>query len=134
MSNECIDDLMMNVIKSIRYMKKRPDYFFICDYVNKLLSNSDITEDIVSNRLLYLTDNNKIKNKPTNGRDSYYIIDEIPVQVETPPNSFGKSLSLNPAIENGGDKNNQHEEIENVIIELTVLKLFAQEQFCIMKK
>ena len=24
MSNECIDDLMMNVIKSIRYMKKRP--------------------------------------------------------------------------------------------------------------
>ena len=134
MSNECIDDLLMNVIKSIRYMKKRPDYFFICDYVNKLLSNSDITEDIVSNRLLYLTDNNKIKNKPTNGRDSYYIIDEIPVQVETPPNSFGKSLSLNPAIENGGDKSNQHEEIENVIIELTVLKLFAQEQFCIMKK
>ena len=57
MSNECIDDLMMNVIKSIRYMKKRPDYSSICDYVNKLLSNSDITEDIVSNRLLYLTDN-----------------------------------------------------------------------------
>ena len=57
MSNECIDDLMMNVIKSIRYMKKRSDYSSICDYVNKLLSNSDITEDIVSNRLLYLTDN-----------------------------------------------------------------------------
>ena len=115
-------------------MKKRPDYSSICDYVNKLLSNSDITEDIVSNRLLYLTDNNKIKNKPTNGRDSYYIIDEIPVQVETPPNSFGKSLSLNPTNKNGDDKNNQHEEIENVIIEPTVLKLFVQEQFYIMKK
>ena len=133
-SSECIDDLMMNVIKSIRYMKKRPDYSSICDYVNKLLSNSDITEDIVSNRLLYLTDNNKIKNKPTNGRDSYYIIDEIPLQVGTPPNSFGKSLSLNPTNENGGDKNNQHEEIENVIVELTVLKLFVQEQIYIMKK
>ena len=35
---------------------------------------------------------------------------------------------------NVGDKNIQHEEIENVIIELTVLKLFVQEQFYIMKK
>ena len=85
-SNECIDDLIVNVIKSIRNMIKRPDCSSIRDYVSKLLSNSDITEEIVSNRLLYLTDNNKIKNKPTNGRDSYYIIDEIPVQVEIPPN------------------------------------------------
>ena len=133
-ANECIDDLIMNVIKSIRNVKKRSDSSSIRDYVSKLLSNSDITEEIVSNRLLYLTDNNKIKNKPTNGRDSYYIINEIPVQVETPPNSFGKSLSLNPTNKNGDDKNNQHEEIENVIIEPTVLKLFVQEQFYIMKK
>ena len=133
-ANECIDDLIMNVIKSIRNVKKRSDSSSIRDYVSKLLSNSDITEEIVSNRLLYLTDNNKIKNKPTNGRDSYYIINEIPVQVETPPNSFGKSLSLNPTNKNVGDKNIQHEEIENVIIELTVLKLFVQEQCYIMKK
>ena len=76
MSNECTDDLIINVIKSIRNMKKRPDCSFIGDYISKLLSNSDITEKIVSNRLIYLTDNNKIKNKPTNGRDSYYIIDK----------------------------------------------------------
>ena len=151
-ANECIDDLIMNVIKSIRNVKKRSDSSSIRDYVSKLLSNSDITEEIVSNRLLYLTDNNKIKNKPTNGRDSYYIIHEIPVQVEIPPNlsnellpgpvsyetplikDMGKSSFLNPTNENGADKNNHHEKIENLIIELTALKLFVQEQFYIMKK
>ena len=50
-SNECIDDLIVNVIKSIRNMKKRPDFSSIRDYVSKLFSNSDITEEIVSNRL-----------------------------------------------------------------------------------
>ena len=78
-SHEYIDDLIMNIIKSIRNMKKYPDCSSIHDYISKLLSNSDITKEIVLNRLHYLTDNNKIKNKPTNGRDSYYIIDEIPL-------------------------------------------------------
>ena len=146
-SNECIDDLIMNVIKSIRNMKKRPDCSSIRDYVSKLLSNPDITEEIVSNRLLYLTDNNKIKNKPANWRDCYYIIDEIPVQVEISPNpsnelipgpvsyetplikDMGNSSSLNPTNENEGNKNNQHEKKENLIIELTALKSFVQEQF-----
>ena len=144
-SNKCIDDLIVNVIKSIRNMKKRPDCSSIRDYVSKLLSNSDITEEIVSNRLLYLTNNNKIKHKPTNGRDSYYIIDEIPVQVEIPPNlsnellpgpvgyetplikDMGKSSFLNATNENGADKNNHPEKIKNLIIELTALKLFVQE-------
>ena len=57
----------------------------ICNYISKFLSNSDITEEIVLNRLHYQTDNNEIKNKPTNG-DSYYLIDKIFVQVEIPPN------------------------------------------------
>ena len=30
--------------------------------------------------------------EPTNGRDSYYIIDEIPVQVEIPPNLSNELL------------------------------------------
>ena len=42
-SNECIDDLIVNVIISIRNMKKRPDCSSIRDYVSKLLSNSNIT-------------------------------------------------------------------------------------------
>ena len=73
-SNECIDDLIINVIKSIENMKKSSDCSSIRDYISKLLSNSDITDEVILNRLHYLTDN-KIKNKPTNERDSYYVID-----------------------------------------------------------
>ena len=62
-SNECIDDLIINVIKSTKNMKKRPDCSSIRDYISKLLSNSDITDDIILNRLHYLTDN-IVKNKP----------------------------------------------------------------------
>ena len=58
-SNEYIDDLIMNVIKSIRNMKKRPGCSSTRDYVSKLLSNSDITEEIVSNRLLTTNGTNK---------------------------------------------------------------------------
>ena len=58
-----------------------------------------------------------------------------PVSYETPlMNDKGKSSSLNPTNENGADKNNQHEKIENLTIELTALKLFVQEQFYIIKK
>ena len=58
-----------------------------------------------------------------------------PVSYETPLiKDMGKSSFLNPTNENGADKNNHHKKIENLIIELTALKLFVQEQFYIMKK
>ena len=58
-----------------------------------------------------------------------------PVSYETPLiKDMGKSSFLNTTNENGADKNNHHKKIENLIIELTALKLFVQEQFYIMKK
>ena len=72
-------------------MKTRPDCSSISDDISKLSSNSDITEEVVLNRLLYLTDNNK-KLKINQQMVYflffifYYIIDEILVQVEIPPN------------------------------------------------
>ena len=47
---------------------------------------------------------------------------------------MGKSSFLNATNENGAGKNNHHEKIQNLIIELTALKLFVQEQLYIMKK
>ena len=47
-------------------MKKCPDCSPISDYISKLLSSFDITEQIVLDKLHYLTDNNGIKNKPPN--------------------------------------------------------------------
>ena len=145
--NGYIDDLIINVTKSIQNIKKHPNFSSICDYVSALLSNSDITEEIILNRLHHLTNNNK--NKPTNGRDSYNVIKEISVQVEIPPNpsnelipgpvsyetplikDIGKSssLSLIPRLKHGADKNKQSKKIKNLTNKLTALKLFVQEQF-----
>ena len=96
-SNECIYDLIINFTKSLRIIKKRSNCSSIRDYISKLLSNSDITKEVILNNL---TDNNKIKNKPTNGRNSYYIIDEIPLQVEIPPNPSGEFITGPVSYEN----------------------------------
>ena len=46
------------------------------DYFKKSLSEPEITEDIISDRLHFLTTNDKLKNKPKNGKDSYFTVYE----------------------------------------------------------
>ena len=75
-ANEDLDNLILNAIKSIRNIKKRPDCSVIYDYLIKLLPNSEINKERISNRLEYLTNNNTLKNKPNNGKDSYFIVNE----------------------------------------------------------
>ena len=75
-SNNDLDHLILNTIKSIRSNKKRPDCSSIYDYLSKSLSNSDITKQEITNRLNYLTENDKVINKQTNGKDSFFIINE----------------------------------------------------------
>ena len=67
---------MLNAIKSIRNIKKRPDCSVIYDYLIKLLASSEINEENISNRLEYLKNNNKLQNKPNNGKDSYFIVNK----------------------------------------------------------
>ena len=49
--------------------------------INKLSSNSagNVTEKDILDRLHYLTLNNKLKNKRNNRKDSYFIINETPL-------------------------------------------------------
>ena len=47
-TNEYLDILIFNAIKSIRNIKKRPDCLSICDHLSKSPSNSKITENIIS--------------------------------------------------------------------------------------
>ena len=60
-ANKDLDNLILNAIKSIRNIKKRPDCSVIYDYLSKLLPNSEINEKNISNRLKYLTNNNTQK-------------------------------------------------------------------------
>ena len=45
--------------------KKRPDVSSIYKFIYKELKNPDITIEVIKKRLPSLTNNNKIKNKPT---------------------------------------------------------------------
>ena len=102
--NNDLDDLILNAIKSIRNSKKRPDCSSIYDYLSKSLSNSDITKELISSRINYLIENNKLRNKQTNGKDSYFILNEesqnksnisisSPKTFETPFNINKENLS-----------------------------------------
>ena len=74
--NEDLDNLTLNAIKSTRNIKKRLDCSVIYDYLIKILPNSEINEENISNRLEHLTNNNTLKNKPNNGKDTYFIVNE----------------------------------------------------------
>ena len=93
-SNDELDNLVLNTIATIRKNKKRPDSSSIFDYLSKSLSNPNITEEILATRLVYLTKNNKLKNKPTNGKDSFYIVAEISVE----NNSLSNTPDVNSTI------------------------------------
>ena len=61
--------------------------------MSKSLSNSDITKQLISSRLTYLTENNKLKNKQTNGKDSYFILKEASFENEDSQNKSNISIS-----------------------------------------
>ena len=93
-SNDELDNSVLNTIATIRKNKKRPDSSSIFDYLSKSSSNPNITEEILATRLVYLTENNKLKNKPANGKDSFYIVDDISVE----NNSLSNTPDVNSTI------------------------------------
>ena len=93
-SNDELDNLVLNTIATIRKNKKRPDSSSIFDYLSKSSSNPNITEEILATRLVYLSENNKLKNKPANGKDSFYIVDDISVE----NNSLSNTPDVNSTI------------------------------------
>ena len=152
--NDDLDNLILNATKSIRNIKKLPDCSVIYDYLIKLLPNSEINEKNISNRLEYLTNNNTLKNRPNNGKDSYFIVNETnqnmpdtspeqilcPVNFKTPSVNL-KTLSSVPYEEEGSTVttspdgtviNKYQEKIKDLTIELTALQLFIKEQFYII--
>ena len=146
-ANKDLDNLILNAIKSLRNIKK---------IKKKLLPNSEINEKNISNQLEYLTNNNTLKNKPNDGKDSYFIVNETdqnmpdifpeqilcPVNFKTPsvklklPSSvpYEEKCSTVTSSSDGTEINKYQEKIKNLTIELTALPLFIKEQFYIIKK
>ena len=156
-ANEDLHNLILNAIKSIRNIKKCPDCSVIYDYLIKILPNMKkiINEENVSNRLEYLTNSNTLKNRPNNGRDPYFIVNETnqnmsdisPEQILCPANFKTPSVKLKTpssvpyqeecstvtSSPDGTEVNIYQEKIKNLTIEQTTLQLFIKDQLYIFK-
>ena len=112
-TNNDLDDLILNAIKSIRNNKKRPDCSSIYNYLSKSLSNSDITKELISSRINYLTENIKLRNKQTTGKDSYFIINETAFPNEESQNKSNVSISSPKTFETPFNKNKENLSAQN---------------------
>ena len=67
-----LNELIYEAIETIRGKKhKIPNELSICNYLNV---NTDKNKDFTEDRIRYLLENGKIKNKPKNGVNSYFKI------------------------------------------------------------
>ena len=71
-----LDNLILNTINTIQKNRKCPDKSSIHEYLHKQLNNDDVTAEIIQIRLSCLTKKNRIENKLTNGKNSYFIKDQ----------------------------------------------------------
>ena len=62
---------IINAIKSLRSQKKRPYELTVLEFVKKDLQTSTIRNNDINENLARLTEIGKIKNKPSNNRNSY---------------------------------------------------------------
>ena len=62
---------IINAIKTLRSQKKRPYELTVLEFVKKDLQTSTIRNNDINENLARLIEIGKIKNKPSNNRNSY---------------------------------------------------------------
>ena len=90
-ADEYLDNLILNIINTIRKNRKRRDTSSIQEYLHKKLNNSDVTVEIVETRLRFLTKKNRIENKLTKRKSSCFIKDQTFINGPIQPNIFDQS-------------------------------------------
>ena len=141
----CLDNLILNANNTIRKNKKRPEASSMYEFIYKELKNPDITIDILEKRLSSLTNNNKIENKSTNGKSSYF------VKAAVLPSATDESLPLLVNCETTSVKNKEklvpdkiniipedkiislEEKISVLNTKITALSSFIIEQLLVIK-
>ena len=87
-ADEYLDNLILNIINTIRKNRKRPDTSSIQEYLHK---NCDVTVEIVETRLRFVTKKNRIENKLTKRKSSCFIKDQTFINGPIQPNIFDQS-------------------------------------------
>ena len=92
-----LDDIIINAINTIRKNKKRPDETSIYKFLNKNLENANLTKITIDERLTSMSNNNRVINKLTNGKNYYFVTNnessepkedienQLLTGIETPP-------------------------------------------------
>ena len=75
---------IINAIKTLRSHKKRPDELTVLEFAKKGLQTT-ITINNINVNLARLTEIGKIKNKPSNNRNSYYLINDSTDATDSQP-------------------------------------------------
>ena len=115
------------------------------------MNNSDATAEIIESRLSFLAKKNRIENKLTNGKSSYFIKDQTFLNGPIQPNISDQSSQLNcktfsvvKIIEKQMSQNTNiliedkivslEENVSMLNTEITTLRSFIIEQLLVIKK
>ena len=91
----------------------------------------------IRQRITYLENKNKILNKPHNGKNSYYLIDDsaiIPDDPQSMPLFDLETLRVNPIKEQVTLIQDLNEKLLSLSTEINALKSFLLEQVFVIKK
>ena len=107
-----LDDIIINAINTFRKNKKRPDETSIYEFLNKNLENANLTKITIDERLTSMSNNNRITNKLTNGKNSYFVANnessepkgdvekQLLTNIETPPPKKDPIADISDKLEN----------------------------------
>ena len=129
-SVEVVDSNIIQYIikKTIRYRnKKRPDENTIADYLCKSYPDCNVTT--IRQRITYLENKNKILNKPHNGRNSYYLINDSAIIPD-----YSASSDDPQSIQLFDLETPRVSPIKEQVTKINALKSFVLEQVFAIKK
>ena len=156
---EQLDNLIYDTISTLRSNKKQPNENAIYSLISSKLES--LSKDQLEERLSYLVNEEKLKNKPHNGKSSYYLETnrtnflssiETPIQygpLKTPTETAGSTLpsketplspesTTTPMLNNLQRFTNENallkEQIQNLAAEIEAVKMFMKEQLFLLKK
>ena len=135
---ETLDEIIMNVIKTLRKNHKRPDECSIYDLIAKSLGNIKLTKDHIEERLRIMILSGTLENKEHNGKNSFFIKEKINLEDSVTSIKGESQIHENHKSSILEDQENQNdtlnEEIKRLDTELTRMNSFFVEQLCALKQ
>ena len=114
---------IINAIKTLRSHKKTPNELTVLEFVKKDLQTTITCNDINEN-LVRLTEVGIIKNKPSNNRNSYYLIDDSTGITDSQPATL--AIANTPIVEKNVDLDNNLNNVPDQIDTQSLMQLNSQ--------